>query len=280
MHEQARELLGRLRLKLDPRAPLSTLGVGQQQLVEVAKALHHRADLIIMDEPTSALTINEIDDLFRIIGELKASGVAVIYISHHLDETFQISDRITVLRDGRHITTEPTSGLNIDRLIRLMVGRDLSEKFPKQTHPRGLEVLRAARLTNDRLSDVSFSAYGGEVLGIAGLIGAGRTELVRAIFGADPLIDGQVYIDGQAVTIRSPQDAIRLGIGLLTEDRKQQGLVLGMSVRENASMAVLKRLTTGMFTNRRKEGELAQSYIKDLAIKTPSCSVAKMKKVG
>ena len=273
MHKQARELLARLHLDIDPRQPLSRLGVGQQQMVEVAKALHHRADLIIMDEPTSALSVREIDYLFTIIRQLKAQGVAIIYISHHLEETFELGDRTTVLRDGQRVATLPTRDLNVDGLIRLMVGRDLSEKFPKETAPRGKEVLRVEGLNQgDRLKDISFSAYAGEVLGIAGLVGAGRTELVRAIFGADPIDSGQFYIDGRPVTIHSPRDAIRHGIGLLTEDRKQQGLILKMSTRDNITLSVLERLTRGLFTSQRKERDLAQSFIDNLAIKTPGQS--------
>ena len=271
MHTRARELLARLHLDVDPRKPVNTLGVAQQQMVEVAKALHHRADLIIMDEPTSALSVNEIEDLFNIIRDLKAHGVAIVYISHHLDETFAISDRVTVLRDGRHVATRPTSELNVDKLIRLMVGRDLSEKFPKETAPRGAEVLRVDGLSQeDKLHDISFSVHAGEVLGIAGLIGAGRTELVRAIFGADPIDRGQIIIDGQPARIHSPSDAIRHGIALLTEDRKQQGLILQMTVRENVTLSVLKQLTRGLLTDRRKEGDLTQEYIRSIAIKTPS----------
>ncbi len=271
MHRQAAQLLAKLHLNIDPRVMLSTLGVAQQQMVEIAKALHHRSDVIIMDEPTAALSVREIEDLFSIIRELKSQDVAIIYISHHLEETFEVSDRITVLRDGRHIATRDTSTLNIDQLIRLMVGRDLSEKFPKEIAPRGAEVLRVEGLTRgDRLQDISFSAYAGEVLGIAGLVGAGRTELVRAIFGADPIDGGRFYVDGKPVTIHNPRDAIRHGIALLTEDRKQQGLVLQMSVRENITLPVLKRLTRSPLTNRRKEAELAQTFIENIAIKTPS----------
>lgn len=271
MHEQTRSLLAKLHLNIDPRTPLRRLGVAQQQMVEVAKALHHSSDLIIMDEPTSALSLREIDDLFAIINELKSSGVAVIYISHHLEENFEISDRITVLRDGRYITTQPTSALNVDSLIRLMVGRDLSEKFPKESVQRGEEVLRIESLNQgERLHDISFTVHRGEVLGIAGLVGAGRTELVRAIFGADPIDSGKFYIDGIPVTIRSPRDAIRQGIGLLTEDRKQQGLILKLSTRENMTLAVLKNLTNTPLTNRRRESNLVQRYIDYMAIKTSS----------
>jgi ribose transport system ATP-binding protein len=271
MHERARQLLGKLRLEIDPRKPVSTLGVGVQQMVEVAKALHHQADLIIMDEPTSALSVTEIEELFEIISELKAAGVSVVYISHHLEETFEVSDRITVLRDGRHVATQPTDSLDVETLISMMVGRALSEKYPKEIVPRGPEVLRVEGLNQGtRLHDISFSAYAGEVLGIAGLVGAGRTELVRAVFGADMIDSGTVYIDGKPVTIRSPRDAIRHGIGLLTEDRKQQGLVLKLSTRENITLSVLNRLTRGLWTNRRVEAELAQRFIDSMAIKASS----------
>jgi ribose transport system ATP-binding protein len=271
MHKQARTLLGRLHLDVDPRVTLGSLGVAQQQMVEVAKALHHNADLIIMDEPTSSLSIREIEYLFGIIEELKAAGVAIIYISHHLEEAFAVADRITVLRDGAHVATRPAADLDVDSLIRLMVGRDLSEKFPKEVASFTGEVLRVEGLgQGKKLRDVSFTVQGGEVLGIAGLVGAGRTELVRAIFGADPHDSGAIFVDGKQVKIRSPRDAIRNGIALLTEDRKQQGLVLKMSTGHNITLSVLGRLTRGLFTSDRQEHDLAQSYIDSLSIKASS----------
>ncbi len=271
MHNQSRQLLAKLHLDIDPRTPLRNLGVGQQQMVEVAKALHQKAELIIMDEPTSSLSIREITDLFAIVGELRAQGVAIIYISHHLEETFELADRTTVLRDGHYIGTYRAADLNIDSLIRLMVGRDLSEKFPKEKIERGQEVLRVEGLNQaNRLQEINFSLYAGEVLGVAGLVGAGRTEMVRAIFGADPIDSGRIFVNGKEVHIHSPQDAIHQGIGLLTEDRKQQGLFLKLSVRENITMAVLSSLTPGLTTNRRKEVNLAQHYINNLSIKASS----------
>ncbi len=271
MHRQARALLAQLHLDLDPRTQVSKLGVGRQQMVEVAKALHHQSDLIIMDEPTSALSIREIHELFAIIRKLKDSGVSIVYISHHLEEVFEVSDRTTVLRDGQHVATRLTNGLDIDQLIKLMVGRDLSEQFPKEQAPRGQEVLRVEGLNQGtRLKNVSFSVHAGEVLGLSGLVGAGRTELVRAIFGADPIDSGQFYVLGQPVSIKSPRDAIRHGIALLTEDRKQQGLFLQMSVRENITMSVLDQLTPTLLTSQRKEAELAQHYINSMAIKASS----------
>lgn len=269
MHQQARDLLAKLHLDIDPRTLVGELGVGMQQMVEVAKALYHKADLIIMDEPTSALSIREINDLFSIVRELRAEGVSVIYISHHLEEVFQISDRTTVLRDGRHISTQPTSALDVDKLIGLMVGRELSEKFPKELAERRDEVLRVEGLNQGtRLREITFSVYAGEVLGLAGLVGAGRTELVRAVFGADPVDSGRFFIDGQPVTIKSSRDAVSHGVGLLTEDRKRQGLFLQMNVRENITMSVLERLTRGLRTSRKRETALAQGFIDNLAIKT------------
>jgi ribose transport system ATP-binding protein len=271
MYRQAKVLLEKLHMDIDPREKLGNLGVGQQQMIEVAKALHISADLIIMDEPTSSLSIREINYLFEIIRELKAHGIAIIYISHHLEEAFQLSDRITVLRDGEYVATRPANQLDVDGLIRLMVGRDLSEKFPKEHFQRGDELLRVEGLSRGKLlRNINFSAYSGEVLGIAGLVGSGRTELVRAVFGADPVDSGRFFVRGKEISIKSPEDAIRNGIALLTEDRKQQGLFLKMSVRDNITMAVLNRLTRGMATDTNKEINLAQYYIDSMAIKASS----------
>jgi ribose transport system ATP-binding protein len=271
MHARARQLLGRLHLGIDPRTAVGRLGVGQQQMVEVAKALLHEADVIILDEPTASLSVREIEDLFQIVRELKGQGVSSIFISHHLDEAFALSDRITVLRDGRLVTTQATSALSKAQLITLMVGRDLAEYSPKQAVPPGPEILRVEGLARDGIfEDISFSSRAGEVVGLAGLVGAGRTEVVRAIFGADPLDAGRILIDGREVAIRHPRDAIRHGIALLTEDRKGQGLILLFDVRENISLAVLDRLTRGPVTDERRERDLAAGYIDRLAIKAAS----------
>jgi ribose transport system ATP-binding protein len=271
MHARARQLLARLHLDIDPRTPVGRLGVGQQQMVEVAKALLHEADIIIMDEPTASLSLREIDDLFQIVRELRGHGVSTIFISHHLDEAFALSDRITVLRDGRHVTTRPTRQLTRTELIALMVGRDLAEHAPKKAVPAGDEILRVEGLTrHGAFEDISFAARAGEVVGLAGLVGAGRTEVVRAIFGADPVDAGRILIDGREVAIRSPRDAIDHGVALLTEDRKGQGLILIFDVRENISLAVLDKLTRGQLTNERRERQLAAGFIERLAIKAPS----------
>jgi len=271
MHRRAREILRLLNLDINPRTLVKNLGVAKQQLVEVAKALHHQADLIIMDEPTSALSQHEIEDLFTVIRQLKARGVGIIYISHHLDEVHQIGDRVTVLRDGRRVDTLPVADVSVDQLIRMMVGRSLSEQFPKVDTVKGTEVLRVEGLHRKGvLHDISFSVNGGEILGIAGLVGSGRTELARALFGADPIDGGRIYLDGRPVRIRSPHHAVDLGIGLLTEDRKQQGLVLGMSVSANVSLPILNRITRTLLLNRRREQEIAQEFVQNLNIRTPS----------
>lgn len=268
MRQKTQALLEKLHLNVDPSTSLYELGVAQAQMVEVAKALHHRADLIIMDEPTAALSLHEIENLFEIIQELRSNGVAVIYISHHLDEAFKICDRITVLRDGQHISTLPVAEMDMDMLIRLMVGRSLDEQFPKEVVPQGDEVLRVEDLNQGtRLKDISFSVHAGEVLGVAGLVGAGRTELLRAVFGADPIDSGSFYVDGRKVSIHSPRDAIQHGLVLLTEDRKAQGLLLHLSARENIAIAVLKQFTKFNIINHNKERELAQHFVNSMSIK-------------
>ena len=272
MERRARELLSeRLHLDIDPRTAVGKLGVGQQQMVEVAKALLHEADIIIMDEPTASLSPREIADLFTIVRELKSHGVSTIFISHHLDETFELSDRTTVLRDGQLVSTQPTAELSTPSLIQLMVGRDLADHDPKKPVETGPEILRVEGLGRDGVfEDISFSARAGEIVGLAGLVGAGRTEVVRAIFGADPLDRGQVYVNGEQVRIRGPRDAIDHGIALLTEDRKNQGLVLLFDVRENITLPVLGRLTRTQFTDVSRERAIAAGFIDRLAIKASS----------
>jgi ribose transport system ATP-binding protein len=271
MTARTRELLAQLDLRLDPHQRVQSLGVAQQQLVEVAKALHRQVDLLVMDEPTAALTLREIDHLFAVIARLKRSGVAIVYISHRLEEIYRIADRVTVLRDGRWVGTLAVADCTRDRLIAMMVGRRLENQFPKQTIPIGDEVLRVEGLRRDGVfADVSFAVRAGEIVGLAGLMGSGRTEVARAIFGADPLDAGQIFVHGEPVTIQGPRDAMRLGIALLTEDRKQQGLILPLSVRDNTSVTVLGRLLRGPFIDRGAERDLVQRYVTSLAIKTPS----------
>jgi ribose transport system ATP-binding protein len=272
MERRAKELLSqRLHLEVDPRVAVGKLGVGQQQMVEVAKALLHEADIIIMDEPTAALSLREIADLFTIVRELKDHGVSTIFISHHLDETFELSDRTTVLRDGQLVSTQPTSELTTQSLIQLMVGRDLAAHDPKKPVEAGAEILRVEGLGRAGVfEDISFGARAGEIVGLAGLVGAGRTEVVRAIFGADPHDRGRVYVNGEEAVIRSPRDAIDHGIALLTEDRKSQGLVLLFDVRENITLPILARLTRTQLTDPAREHDIAAGFIDRLAIKASS----------
>ena len=270
MGRRTKALLDEVHLPLDPRRPVAGLGVAQQQMVEIAKALSLDAKLLIMDEPTSALTDTEINQLFTVIRRLKERGVSVVFISHHLEEVLEICDRGTVLRDGEYIDTVEFGLVTKEDLIRLMVGRNLDQQYPKEPTTRGDEALRVEGLRRDGLlHDISFTAYTGEILGVAGLVGAGRTELMRAVFGADPIDAGQVFIFGKPVTVHSPQEAIQAGVGLLPEDRKQQGLVLMLSVLHNISMASLDKLTSNLFLRRGDERRQAGEFVEKLRIATP-----------
>jgi ribose transport system ATP-binding protein len=266
----AQKILDDLGVSIDARAVVGRLSVAQQQMVEVAKALSLDARVLIMDEPTSALTAQEIRELFATIARLKARGVALVYISHRMEELFAIGDRVTVLRDGRHVGTRLLRETSLAELVRLMVGRDLKDQFPKQAAPVGDEALRVAGLGRAGvLHDISFTLRRGEVIGLAGLMGSGRTELARAIFGADRLDAGRIFVRGQERTIDSPRTAIDLGLGFLTEDRKHQGLVLGLSVQENTclpSVGTFSRL--GVMQPARESAATAQR-IAELRIKTP-----------
>ena len=269
MHRVARAALAQLGVEIDPRAPVQSLPIAHRQLVEIAKALSKKIRILAMDEPSAALTENELQSLFTVIRRLKADGVGIIYISHRLEEIFEIGDRVTVLRDGKWIHTCPIGEMDRSRLIRLMVGRDLENEFPQADLHPGKEVLRVEHLNAGMLKDVSLTLHRGEILGLAGLVGAGRSEVARVIFGADPLESGGIILEGQPVHPRSPRDAIDLGIGLLTEDRNKYGLIMQMSVRENISLSNLKDVLKGMFVSRSKEREVAQKYTDDLRIKTP-----------
>lgn len=271
MYQNARDVLARINVKIDVKRAVNTLSIAQQQMVEIAKAISLNAKIVVMDEPSATLTDHELDALFDLIMELKQQGIGIIYISHRLEEIFKIGDRLTVMRDGEYIGTNPVSELTREEIIKMMVGRELKDEFPKQDFTLGEERLRVEGLTREGVfEDVSFSLRTGEIVALTGLVGAGRTEVARAIFGADKISGGSIYLDGEAVTVHSPRDAIRQGIGLLTEDRKHQGLVLGMSVRENTTLANLKAVALGPFISQRIERPLVDGYIKDLRIKTPS----------
>ncbi len=271
MYRKTSELLRELNLDIDPKRSVAGLGVASQQMVEIAKALSLNAKLLIMDEPTSALSSNEIDQLFSVIQNLKEKGVSVIFISHHLDEVYEICDRGTVLRDGNYIATIDPKETSKDELIQLMVGRTLDQQYPKVVAKRGVEALRVEGLNRDGvLYDINFSAYTGEVLGIAGLVGSGRTELVKAIFGADPIDSGKISIFGKEVMIDSPQIAIKIGMGLLPEDRKHDGLVLGLSVKQNITMSSLDKVKKHGLLHLKVEKMRVMDFIDKLRILTPS----------
>ncbi len=271
LYSQAREQLARLNMDLDPLTPVIDLPIAHQQMVEVAKALSFNADIIVMDEPTSALTERETETLFAVMRTLKAQGVTIIFISHRLEEVFEIADRVTVLRDGRLIGVAPIDEVSMDEVVRMMVGRELGEMYPKQEAPRQDVVLRVQGLTrgND-LRGISLELHRGEILGIAGLVGAGRTPLARALFGIDPVEHGEIWVDGQPARINSPRTAIRLGLGFVPEDRKEQGLFLGMAVRENITIGILDRFSVLGFPRFRELDRLAERFVQQLDIRTPS----------
>ena len=289
MHRKAHQLLKRLQLDVDPRTPVYRLRVGQQQLVEIARALLFESKVLIMDEPTSAISDHEVELLFQIIQELKKQGVAILYISHKLDEIFQICDRFEVLRDGIHVGSGMISEVDRDHLIRLMVGRTIQEREEAVVKNDLEEILRIESFdfrNPENKSDflvhgVSFTLHKGEVLGVAGLMGAGRSELLEAIFGLHPnYVRGAVFIEGHPVKIGNVNDAITAGIALVPEDRKTQGLILNMSVSRNTSLASLKRVSALGFINRKKEEKLSNSYVAKLKTSVPSRRIAVEKLSG
>lgn len=269
---ETQKALDSLEVKIDPKWKIKDLGIAQQQMVEIAKALSIEADIIVMDEPTSALTEKEIDELFKAIERLKAKGVAIIYISHRLEEVSRIGDRATVMRDGQYVGTVNIVDTSLDKLIEMMVGRTLTEKFPKEIIQPGGVLLEVKNLNAGKMvKDISFTIKKGEIIGFAGLMGAGRTETMRVLFGADRLESGEILIESKKVNIKSPKDAIGLGIGLLTEDRKNQGLVLNAFVKDNISLTNLKKIIgRSKLLKIGKEKEICSKFVQDLRIKTPS----------
>ncbi|MCK4515935.1 MAG: sugar ABC transporter ATP-binding protein, partial [Spirochaetaceae bacterium] len=270
LFSDAQEILDHLHVDIDSRQIVRKLGIAQQQTVEVAKALRHKAKVIIMDEPTSALTDHEINELFAAIARLKSEGVGIIYISHRLEEVKAVGDRVTVLRDGQYVDTLQVQDSTVDQYIRLMVGRDITDKFPKEKVAIGETILTVDGVsTKDKLKNCSLSVRKGEILGLAGLMGAGRTELCRAIYGADPIVSGTITLNDRVVRIRRPSDAVKNKIGLLPEDRKAHGLVLDLSVRINVSLANVGAILKRGLLSFKKEKAVARSAVEKLAIKTP-----------
>ena len=273
INAKTQALFDSMRLRLDPRTRVADLTVATQQMVEIAKALSFDSQVLIMDEPTAALTEAEIEELFRIIRDLRSRGVGIVYISHRLEELKQISDRITVMRDGRFVGTEDAQAIPIERIISMMVGRTIYESKPETPERPSDEIVLEARNLNrgQTIKDVSFQLRRGEILGFAGLMGAGRTEVARAIFGADPLDSGEIYVHGKKVVIKHPRDAVRHGIGYLSEDRKRYGLALGMDVEANIVLAAFKKFLGKLgVVNSKQTRETGQHYVEMLSIKTPS----------
>ncbi|MBS6397335.1 MAG: sugar ABC transporter ATP-binding protein [Clostridiales bacterium] len=275
MEAQAKAILDDLKIEIDPKQMVGDLPVSKQQMVEIAKALSINAKILIMDEPTSALTAREIEDLFRIIHKLKAEGRGIVYISHRLEELQHIVDRVTIMRDGQYITSMNFKDATMDQIIANMVGREIKEKFPRVECEKGEKVFEVKNLNAGKMvRDISFSVYAGEIVGFAGLMGAGRTETTRAIFGADPKTGGEIYVDGKEVKINCPKDAIKNGVVLAPEDRKKDGLCTKLSIRHNLALPNLDIICDrfGVVRNQ-KEKELCEKAVENLMIKTPNVEV-------
>ena len=275
MEAEAAEVLGRLKIDISPRTVVGDLPISKQQMVEIAKALSMDARILIMDEPTSALTAREIEDLFRIIRDLRASDHGIVYISHRLEELQHIVDRVTIMRDGQYITSMNFADTTIDHIITHMVGREIKEKFPRVTCQKGKKIFEVRNLNAGRMvRNVSFSLYEGEIVGFAGLMGAGRTETTRAIFGIDPKESGQILLDGREIAIHSPSDAIRQGVVLAPEDRKKDGLCTKLSIRHNIALPNLDLLCNRLgVVSHSRENAMCEQAVKNLQIKTPSVDV-------
>jgi len=269
MHRQAEALLAVIGASINVRALVGDLTIGQQQMLQIASAVGHGARVIVFDEPTSSLSQHEAERLYELIATLQARGVTGIYVTHRMEEIFRLCDTVTVLRDGRHVATQPAASLNTAKVVEMMIGRQLAEYFPPEIERGfGPERLRVTALSSPAgFRDVSFAVQSGEIHGLAGLVGAGRSEIARAIFGLDRLATGQILVDGRPVRIKSPRDAMALGIGLVPEDRKRQGLVLSMSSLANVTLAILESLSRGTMVRSTAERALGQSYFDRLRVR-------------
>ena len=268
MRAKAQEIMDRMGVKIPVNAVMSDLSVGQQQMVEICKALMVDAKVIIMDEPTAALTQSETEALFEVMNSLRKKGVSIVYISHRMEEIFELCDRITILRDGSYIGTEYIKDITMDDVVQMMIGREIGERFPKRDCPIGEEVLRVEDLTHEKFfRNVNFSVRAGEVLGVSGLMGAGRTEIMQAIFGNLPVLGGKIYIEGKEVSVTNPRQAIAAGIGFITEDRKTEGLLLEKSIAENIELANLGKVSDKSVLSKKKGVELVKRGIEEFRIK-------------
>ena len=272
MERESKKILDSLNIKINPKTLVKTLSVGYQQMVEIAKAVSQNAKLLIMDEPSAPLTSAEVEAMFAIVDKLKAGGVSIIYISHRLDEIFRLADRITILRDGQYVTTLNTDETNKDELVKYMVGRQLTEVYPKRDEicVKDEVIFEAVNVSGNGDKNISFKIHRGEVLGLGGLVGAGRTEFAELMFGMRPKTAGKFIFKGKEISPKTPKDAIELGISLVPEDRKKEGALLGMSIRCNINMPIYQRISKGTVINEKKEEEIAQTYRKEISIKTPT----------
>lgn len=274
VEKRTQEVFRKMKVNIDCKKAVKDLTVSYMQFVEIAKALSRDIRVLILDEPTAPLTEDEVDKLLDMVLDLKMQGYTIIYISHRLNELFRIGDRVTVLRDGKKIITDDIKNMDTDKLIAYMVGREMSFEYPKRNHKIGEVVFEAKNIIADKVHDISFSVRAGEILGIGGLVGAGRTELIRAIFGADIMNGGHTYLNGQEIRIRHPKDAVEAGMGFVTEDRKRQGLLLEDSICTNISLPILKRISQMSIIDRKKEYKIAEEQKDILRIKTPSLDVS------
>ena len=268
MRAKAKEVMDRMGVNIDVGATMSDLSVGQQQMVEICKALMADAKVLIMDEPTAALTQSETEILFEVINSLRAKGVSIVYISHRMEEIFELCDRITILRDGQYVDTKYIKDITMDDVVQMMIGREIGERYPKRESKIGAEVLRVENLSHEKFfKDVNFTVHAGEVLGVSGLMGAGRTEIMHTIFGSYPAAGGKVFIDGAEVNIRNPREAIAAGIGFITEDRKTEGLLLEKSISENIEICNLGKTSVKGVRNAKKRADLVKKGIEEFRIR-------------
>jgi ribose transport system ATP-binding protein len=270
MNEQVNKLLDEMGIDLNPASFVCDLGVAYQQIVEILKAVASNSKILIMDEPTAPLTSKETEMLFRIIEKLRERETTIIFITHRMEEMFKICDRVSVMRDGKYIVTKDIKDITMKELVSYMVGRELGEDYPPRQTPIGDVVMEVQDMTNHKVHHVSFKLGKGEILGFGGLVGAGRTEVMQAVFGADPVECGKVILNGKHLKITDPGSALEQGIGLIPEDRKNQGVLLGLTVKENVTFSSLRQAMVGPFVDDRKDAKIADEYIKKLRIKTPS----------